>query len=135
MILKLEKRKVIYRVEQLGVLQRQKNSKMNSNGTFEINFSNAVTISICYAIIEVFGLCGNILVIFTVYRSHSLRSFVKYCFLHSKIKSHIFAPPCILLYILYTWYYINIIPCTVYSLWEIKCKIIPRFLLVLATKP
>jgi hypothetical protein len=52
MILKLEKRKVIYRVEQLGVLQRQKNSKMNSNGTFEIKFSNAVTISISYAILS-----------------------------------------------------------------------------------
>ena len=38
------------------------------NGTFEINdFPNTLIISICYAIIEVFGLCGNILVILTVY--------------------------------------------------------------------
>jgi hypothetical protein len=37
------------------------------NGTFEINdFPNTLIISICYAIIEVFGLCGNILVILTV---------------------------------------------------------------------
>jgi hypothetical protein len=37
------------------------------NGTFEINdFPNTLIILICYAIIEVFGLCGNILVILTV---------------------------------------------------------------------
>ena len=33
------------------------------------------------------------------YFTHSLCSFVKYCFHHSKIKSHIFAPPCNILYI------------------------------------
>ena len=37
------------------------------NGVLEINFSNKLIVSICYAIIEVFGLCGNILVILTVY--------------------------------------------------------------------
>jgi hypothetical protein len=38
------------------------------NGTFEINdFPNTLIVSICYAIIEVFGLCGNIPVILTVY--------------------------------------------------------------------
>jgi hypothetical protein len=36
------------------------------NGAFETNFSTLI-ISICYAMIEVFGLCGNILVILTVY--------------------------------------------------------------------
>jgi len=35
--------------------------------------------------------------IFSWYFTHSLRSFVKYCFYHSKIK-HIFAPPCNILY-------------------------------------
>jgi hypothetical protein len=38
---------------------------------------------------------NNILLVFT----HWLSSFVKYCFHHSKIKSHIFAPPCNILYI------------------------------------
>ena len=44
--------------------------KMNGtyfNGVLEINFSNKLIVSICYAIIEVFGLSGNILVILTVY--------------------------------------------------------------------
>jgi hypothetical protein len=43
------------------------------------------------------------------YFTHSLRSFgVKYCFHHSKIKSHIFSPPWNILYILwgFQWWHL-----------------------------